>query len=156
MEITVGYQDEKLKLGRDIWEVIIAKVLQTAACLNDVREDAEISVLLCDDEYIHYLNREYRGVDRATDVLSFALNEGDNEVPEEILLLGDVVISVNKVEEQANEYGHSWDRELAYLTVHGFLHILGYDHMVEEDKIRMREEEERVLEELGLLRGIDE
>ena len=108
---------------------------------------------LCNNEVIHQLNKEYRGIDRPTDVLSFALNEGDEiDVEVETHLIGDLIISLERTAEQAEEYGHPFERELAYLTVHGCLHILGYDHMTDEDKAEMRREEEFVLGNLGYVR----
>ena len=118
----------------------------------------ELSVVLCDNAYIHELNKTYRNIDRPTDVLSFALNEGEEEGYDgpDTKLLGDIVISLDKTQEQAEEYGHSFERELAYLTVHGMLHILGYDHMTDEDKAEMRKEEEFVLHRLGFVREGEE
>jgi len=136
-------------------EQILLSVLQKTAEVYNIQPSTEVSLVLASDEYIHALNREYRGIDTPTDVLSFALNEGDEPVvfdgPEEILL-GDIIISMDTATRQATEYGHSLDRELAYLTVHGILHLLGYDHMVEEEKWEMRREEERVLSLLGINR----
>ena len=118
-------------------------------------EDAEVSVTLTDDAHIHVLNREYRNVDRPTDVLSFALTE--SEEPEIIgadggAVLGDLVISLERAAAQAEEYGHSPLRELSFLTVHGMLHLLGYDHMEEEERLEMEEEQRHVMEELGIQR----
>lgn len=115
-----------------------------------------LSVTLTNPEQIHKLNKEYRNVDRATDVLSFPMFEKEeideivskqikNPIPE---VLGDIVISIEKVKEQANEYGHSFERELSYMLVHGFYHIMGYDHIEEEDKVKMRKKEEVVLSKL--------
>ena len=136
-------------------EQILLSVLQKTAEVYNIQPSTEVSLVLASDEYIHALNREYRGIDTPTDVLSFALNEGDEPVvfdgPEEILL-GDIIISMDTATRQATEYGHSLERELAYLTVHGILHLLGYDHMVEEEKWEMRREEERVLSLLGINR----
>ena len=117
-------------------------------------EEDEMSILLCNNAKIHELNKEYRGIDRATDVLSFALNEGDDYEgsKEEHHLLGDMIISLERTREQAIEYGHSFERELAYLTTHSCLHILGYDHMNDEDKKEMRTEEEFILGNLGYVR----
>ncbi len=130
-------------------------VLQKTAEVYDIEPHTEVSVVLANDEYIHNLNLSYRGKDCPTDVLSFALNEGDEpkifDGPEEVLL-GDIIISVETATRQATEYGHSLERELAYLTVHGILHLLGYDHMTEEDKEEMRHEEEHVLALLGINR----
>ena len=119
-----------------------------------------ISVTLTNPKEIHKLNKEFRNVDRPTDVLSFPMFEKDeldviideqkkNVLPE---VLGDIVISVEKVEEQAKEYGHSFERELAYMLVHGFYHIMGYDHIEESDKKVMREKEENVLAKLNQIR----
>ena len=112
-----------------------------------------VSVTFTTPEHIHELNKKFRDVDRPTDVLSFPMfekTELDNMVENKIKniipeVLGDIVISVEKVEEQAKEYGHSFERELAYMLVHGFYHIIGYDHIKEEDKVIMREKEETVL-----------
>lgn len=119
-----------------------------------------ISVTLTNPEQIHKLNKEYRNVDRPTDVLSFPMFEKEeideivekqkkNILPE---VLGDIVISVEKVEEQAKEYGHSFEREFSYMLVHGFYHIIGYDHMEEEEKKIMRQKEENVLTKLNQIR----
>ena len=136
-------------------EQILRSVLQKTAEVYDISTSTEVSLVLANDEYILALNREYRGIDCATDVLSFALNEGDEPIvidgPEEILL-GDIIISIETATRQATEYGHSLERELAYLTVHGILHLLGYDHMTEEEKREMRHEEEYVLSLLGINR----
>jgi len=99
------------------------------------------------------LNMKYRNIDRPTDVLSFALNEGDEpEIVDGsgINMLGDIIISVERATEQAVEYGHSIEREIAFLTVHGMLHLLGYDHMEEVDRVEMRKEEDHVMAKLGI------
>lgn len=137
-------------------EETVQTVLQKAAELYGLSQAAEVSVALCDDATIHQLNRDFRKVDRPTDVLSFALNEG--EEPEIVdgpaeELLGDIIISVDTLTRQAEEYGHSLERELAYLTIHGFLHLMGYDHETEDDKLEMRKEEEVVLSALGMNRS---
>ncbi len=136
-------------------EQIVISVLQKTAEVYNIKPHTEVSVVLANDEYIHALNLEYRGKDCPTDVLSFALNEGDEpqiiDGPEEVLL-GDIIISLETATRQAAEYGHSLERELAYLTVHGILHLLGYDHMTEEEKKEMRQEEEHILSFLGINR----
>ena len=136
-------------------EQMLLSVLQKTAEVYDIPPKTEVSLVLSSDEYIHTLNREYRGIDSSTDVLSFALNEGEEPVvmngPEEVLL-GDIVISMETATRQAMEYGHSLERELAYLAVHGILHLLGYDHMADEEKRNMRLEEEHVLSLLGINR----
>lgn len=133
-------------------------VLRKAADVYGLTENNEVSLVFCDDAYIQNLNRDYRGKDQPTDVLSFALNEG--EEPEIVdgpaqVLLGDIIISLETAARQAEEYNHSLEREVAYLTVHGMLHLLGYDHMTEEDKAEMRLEEEHVLSLLGITREAD-
>lgn len=137
-------------------ENIVTAVLQKAAEIHALAPQTEVSVVLADDPYIREINRDYRGKDRATDVLSFALNEGDEpdiiDGPEE-LLLGDIIISLETAERQAGEFGHSLERELAYLTVHGMLHLLGFDHEDEAERQTMRREEERVLTELNITRS---
>lgn len=139
---------------------LIVRCLEAAAEREGV--DGEVVVTLVNNERIHELNRQYRGVDRPTDVLSFAMNEsGEGEldiyIDEEELdafpnMLGDIVISVPKAKEQAAEYGHSLERELGFLAVHGFLHLLGYDHGTEEEEKEMFSRQEAVLQQIGLTR----
>lgn len=119
-------------------------------------EPAEVSVTFVDNERIHALNKEYRNVDRPTDVLSFPLGENgeyDKNMDTGALLLGDIVISVPKAMEQAETYNHSLQREIGFLTVHSMLHLLGYDHeQGGMEEVRMREKEETVLTKIGLKR----
>lgn len=152
MKININYRDEADKQEKN--EEVIERVCQEAALVYGLGPNAEISILLCHNEYIHELNKQYRDIDRPTDVLSFALNEGEEDGYDgpDTALLGDIVISLDKVQEQADEYGHSVERELAYLTIHGMLHILGYDHMEPDDKAEMRKEEEFILTRLGYVR----
>jgi len=137
-------------------EKMLLAVLNKAAAALDVEPNAEVSIVLADDAYIRELNCQYRGKDMPTDVLSFALNEGEEpeiiDGPEENLL-GDIIISLETAQRQAVDYGHSLERELAFLTIHGFLHLLGYDHEKEEQRQAMRAEEERILELIGLSRN---
>lgn len=115
--------------------------------------DTEVSVTLTDDETIRELNQKYRGVGRPTDVLSFALRESEEpEVSENPATetLGDIVISIPRAMEQATEYGHSLRREVAFLTVHGMLHLLGYDHMTDAEREEMETEQRVVMEALGI------
>lgn len=116
-------------------------------------EDVELSVVLTTDDEVHALNKQYRQVDRATDVLSFPQQEGDgwDDAASE-KLLGDIVISIDRVQAQAQEYGHSTLRELAFLTVHGVLHLLGWDHQNPEDEERMMAKTEEILAAMGLPR----
>ncbi|WP_413780439.1 rRNA maturation RNase YbeY [Anaeroselena agilis] len=131
----------------------VTSVLTEAARELGISPHAEVGVVFADDAYIRELNRDYRGIDAATDVLSFALDEGEEPAvqggPEEALL-GDIVISLETAERQAAEFGHSLEREMAYLTVHGMLHLVGYDHEDEHDKAAMRSREEQILAALGI------
>jgi len=117
-----------------------------------------MSIILTNPEEIKKLNKEFRNLDKETDVLSFPMfekNEIENlekYVGQAQEVLGDIVISIARVEEQAKEYGHSFERELAYMLVHGFYHIMGEDHIEEEDKIKMRAKEENVLNKLNIKR----
>ncbi len=155
MEITINYSD--MRFFDEETEALIRRVLEKGAELQQVPEEAELSVLICDAPVIHELNRTYRQVDAPTDVLSFALNEGDEEdFAEEEAALGDIVINIDRAAEQAEEYGHSREREIAYLSVHGFLHILGFDHYEEEEKKEMRAAEEAILSACGLTRIVSE
>ena len=136
MHIQISYDDG---IARDAKiEEVIQKVCDEVSRVYGL-EDDELSILLCDNKKIHELNKEYRGIDY----------EGSEE---EHHLLGDMILSLERAHEQAIEYGHSFERELAYLTTHSCLHILGYDHMTDEDKKEMRTEEEFVLSNLGYVR----
>lgn len=113
----------------------------------------EISLTLVDAEEIRQLNRDYRNVDKVTDVLSFPQFDDLNELPEEEeILLGDVVICRQQAEAQAEEFGHSVEREMVYLFVHSVCHLLGYDHMEEDEKAEMRAKEESVMERIQVMR----
>lgn len=105
------------------------------------------NIVIVDEEKIRQINREYRDKDSITDVISFAFEEKDNIVYNNFRLIGEIYICAKRAKEQAAEYGHTFRREICYLTVHGLLHLLGYDHMNEEDKIVMRNLEEKVLDE---------
>ncbi len=112
---------------------------------------ASFNVIIVDNNYIHELNKKYRGIDRETDVISFALEDDDTFNPEE-RILGDIYISIDRVHSQSEEYGHSFIRELCFLGVHGMLHLLGYDHMREEDEKVMFGLQEEILDEMGIKR----
>ena len=114
-------------------------------------ENTYVSFLITTNDIIQNINSEYRGKDTPTDVISFAYNETENIGPFDIL--GDIIISAEKVTEQAKEYGHSTEREFYYVLCHGMLHLLGYDHIDDEDKKVMREKEEELLKEIGYERG---
>lgn len=138
-------------------EKLLEKVVAEAVRQADLSSEPEVSILLVDDEGIRELNASYRGIDQSTDVLSFASSEEVEDGPEFISLeeeniLGDVVISLETAQLQANEYGHSLEREIGFLAAHGMLHLLGFDHCGEEERAMMREKEESILERIGLTR----
>jgi len=114
-------------------------------------KDAVMSIIIVDNKEIHKINKEYRNIDRETDVISFALEEGET-FDEPYRTLGDIYISIDKVYEQAKEYGHSVKRELFFLVTHGFLHLLGYDHMKKEDEEVMFPLQEKILDNYGVRR----
>ena len=115
-------------------------------------EHVLFNVIIVDNEYIHKINLEYRGIDRPTDVITFALEDEKDVQAKEIRVLGDIYISKDKVIEQAKEYGHSLKRELFFLVTHGIYHLLGYDHMTEEEEKVMFKKQEDVLNEYGITR----
>jgi probable rRNA maturation factor len=139
----------------------VEDLLQFSARFLAISEDTEMSVTFTDNARIQVINREYRGKDQPTDVISFALEEtGADELPiifetETALFprnLGDIIISTERAAEQAKEYGHSWEREIGFLAVHGFLHINGYDHMEPEDEKEMFGLQKEILDAYGLKR----
>ena len=138
---------------KDIVELdTVLKVLDSALKKENL-DDVSFNLIIVDNSYIHELNNTYRGIDRETDVITFALEDEDSIVlPSDERVLGDIYISIDKAESQAEEYGHSLLRELSFLAVHGFYHLLGYDHMTEEDEKVMFKKQEEVLEEYGISR----
>jgi probable rRNA maturation factor len=136
-------------------EELITSVAKAALEYEKVKDDAEISFTLTDNETIHALNKKHRGIDRPTDVLSFPLIDFETEDIDNIdgtLYLGDIIISIDKAKAQAEEYGHSLQRELGFLTAHSMLHLLGYDHMVPEEEKVMFAKQEAILNSIGLTR----
>ncbi|HIX84858.1 MAG TPA: rRNA maturation RNase YbeY [Candidatus Megamonas gallistercoris] len=153
MEIILSSMPENMEIDMEIVNTV-RKAAYTVSELYELN-NAEVSITFTDNEHIHEINRDYRNVDRPTDVISFALNEGDEPEIEggaPINVLGDIIISVEKAIEQAKDYGHSIEREVAFLTVHGMLHLLGYDHIEEDDRKEMRREEDFVMEKLRINR----
>ncbi|MBR2108357.1 MAG: rRNA maturation RNase YbeY [Ruminococcus sp.] len=133
--------------------MLIRRCCHAVLELEKFEEPAEISVTFTDNEGIRELNKQYRNIDAPTDVLSFPMGDNgeyDTNLETGAKILGDVVISVEKAVEQAEAYGHTLQREIGYLTAHSVLHLLGYDHVENMDKVRMREKEEYVMEALGL------
>lgn len=154
MIINLENAQEKIYLEETVLKRL-QEGIDAVAALNGLAEEAEVDVTIVDDEEIHELNRQYRGMDKPTDVLSFALDEGEEDEPEliggpEEHLYGDIIISAETALRQAEEYGHGLEREMTYLAVHGMFHLLGYDHMTEEDKAEMRAKEEEALRAINL------
>ncbi len=136
-------------------EELIKTVAAAALSSESIKDDAEISFTLTDNETIHYLNKKHRGIDRPTDVLSFPLidfNTEDINAIDGTIYLGDIIISIDKAKAQAEEYGHSLDRELGFLTAHSMLHLLGYDHMTPEEEKVMFAKQDNILNSIGLTR----
>lgn len=141
---------------------IVEKAVKTSLEYMNFKYDSEVSILFVDNKKIHELNKIHRGIDRATDVLSFPMFEYDEngDIIEEYadfsdnheLVLGDIVISLERASEQAKEYGHTFERETGFLTVHSMLHLLGYDHMTTEDEEEMFGYQNEILSEMGLER----
>ncbi len=130
----------------------VEKVLYCAMEKEQLK-DTSFNLIIVDNEYIHELNKTYRNIDRETDVITFALEDEDTIiVPSEERILGDIYISIDKARAQAKEYGHSLLRELSFLAVHGFYHLLGYDHMNEEDEKVMFGKQDEVLSDCGITR----
>lgn len=150
MNILFDNRQETLAFSEQL-QKFLEKVVSYTLEREGVNPDAEVSISFVDNTEIHHLNLTYRGIDRPTDVLSFPQYEGVGEI-QQIECLGDVVISIEKAQEQAADYGHSFEREMAYLTVHSLYHLLGYDHDTEENTKKMREKEEKVLHALGIIR----
>ena len=154
MKVIISNYPEELSFPTEIEENVRAAAEKVGELYGV--ENGEVSVTLTNNDYIHQLNRNYRQIDRPTDVLSFALNESeepDIENGPDINVLGDIILSVERAEEQAADYGHSLRREIAFLTVHGMLHLLGYDHMEEADRLEMEKEQRYVMEQLGISRN---
>lgn len=138
-------------------EKILDEVVNTVLSMEGIKKNVNVYITLTDNENIRVINAEHRNIDKATDVLSFPMferNEIDSLRVEDDTedILGDIIVSLEKVREQAEEYGHSFKRELAYLVTHGMLHLLGYDHMIDEEKVVMRKREEEILEVLDIKR----
>ncbi len=139
--------DRKIKELETVDEVL-NKAIEKEGLL-----DVYFNLIIVDNDYIHELNKNYRNIDRETDVITFALEDDDSVViPTDERVLGDIYISIDKANSQALEYGHSLLRELSFLAVHGFYHLLGYDHMTLDDEKIMFTKQEEVLDECGIKR----
>jgi probable rRNA maturation factor len=161
MKVLIENQQTKVEFTDSIDKLLLDTV-NSALAQECFDMPAEVSILLVDDEKIREINKEYRDIDKSTDVLSFPIvdmhegeilsDEGDIDMDDNMLLLGDIIISMETAVKQAAEYGHSLERELAFLTCHGVFHLIGYDHMNSEDEKKMMGKQEKLLEQMGLPR----
>ncbi|CAF1798572.1 rRNA maturation RNase YbeY [Bacillus subtilis] len=157
MSLLIDIVDETGSVSEEMLKEV-ENLLQFSAEREGVQDQAEVSVTIVSNDDIHQINKEYRGKDAPTDVISFALEEeGEGEI--EIVgaemppVLGDIIISADRTREQAEEYNHSFKRELGFLAVHGFLHLLGYDHMTKEEEEEMFTKQKELLDAYGLKRS---
>ena len=156
MSLVIDFNDETNELTKQELNTI-ESLLHFAAKQESIEDGSELSVIFVTNDRIQEINREYRDKDKATDVISFAMEElGEGEIPlsgvDMPRILGDIIISLAKAKEQAEDSGHSFIRELGFLSVHGFLHLLGYDHEIEEDEQKMFGRQKDILDEFGLKR----
>ena len=137
-------------------KILMRRAIEATLAYEGVKQDVEVSLTFADDESIHRLNLEYRGIDRPTDVLSFPLEEdAEEQTGRSLLVLGDIVISLERAAAQAEEFGHSYEREVAFLCIHSMLHLLGYDHELgEAEDADMRRRQHEIIDSIGL--GIKE
>ena len=151
MELIVDNRQDKINISDELIKQIEEVVLE---CLRYEKydEDYEVSLSFVDNEEIHILNKEYRSVDRPTDVLSFPLLDDEFDIELGEKALGDIVISLERALEQSEEYNHSFEREVCFLVCHSMFHLMGYDHDNDENTKEMRKKEEGVLNKLGIMR----
>ncbi len=159
--IIIENEQDKVSIDENI-NILIKRVIDICMKSEKLEKDYEVSVLIVDDEEIRLINKEHRDIDKSTDVLSFPMaefyngelisDEGDYDLEFEQLMLGDIIISAETAKRQAIEYGHSLEREMAFLTAHSCFHLLGYDHMEEDEEKVMISKQEAVLKEMGLTR----
>ena len=142
MEIDLALNNEVEDFKED-YESIYLEIIKEACKQLDIHDDLELSVIFVDDQRIHEINKEYRKIDRSTDVISFALEDRE---------IGDIFISIDHAKMQAEEYGHSFYREMCFLFTHGLLHLLGFDHMNEEDEKVMFSRQKEILNALNIER----
>ena len=141
------------QVGEEIPELETVEKVLYSAIEKEGLEGINFNLIIVDNPYIHELNKTYRNIDRETDVITFALEDEDSVVlPGNERVLGDIYISIDKVKSQAIEYGHSEKREICFLTVHGILHLLGYDHMNPDEEKIMFDKQDKILDELDIRR----
>ena len=151
MEILISNEQDKVNIEENISDILKDVVLE---CLNLEQKSSnyEVSITFVDDDEIKELNNQYRSIDKSTDVLSFPMYEEEEDTPY-IPLLGDIIISAETAKRQAEEFGHTVDREIAYLTAHSMFHLLGYDHMEDSEKKLMRDKEKQIMKKLGIFKN---
>ncbi|MGG2095405.1 rRNA maturation RNase YbeY [Bacillus sp. S13(2024)] len=154
MGLIIDFFDETGEVKEEYVDMI-QQLVEKAADTESVEDGTELSITFVNNERIQEINRDYRDKDQPTDVISFAMEdmgEGEMEIVgvEMPRMLGDIIISIPRAKEQAEEYGHSFERELGFLAVHGFLHLLGYDHMTEEEEKVMFGKQKEILDTFGL------
>lgn len=148
MNIYFDDRQDSIEISREL-ERLLESVIKECLRVEGLDEDYEVSVSFVTDEEIQDLNKDYRGVDKVTDVLSFPV---DDEFDVGDKLLGDIIISTNRAKEQAEDYGHEFIREMAYLTAHSMFHLMGYDHMDDDEKSDMRSKEKLVMKNLNIFK----
>ena len=152
MKLKIYFENDQDKEPiRYSMKILLRRAIEATLAYEGVSADREVSVTFCDNEKIRVLNKRFRQIDRATDVLSFPLFENGDGIPELDRMLGDIVLSLERAREQAEEFGHSFEREVAFLTVHSVLHLLGYDHETSQaDELDMRRRQSEIMDKLGL------
>ncbi|MCX7746713.1 MAG: rRNA maturation RNase YbeY [Clostridia bacterium] len=162
MSILIENLQNKIEFS-DSMEKLIGEAVLLSFKLEGFEIPCEVSIFLVDDREIREINKDHRKIDKATDVLSFPMidmiegkiqsSDGDYDMDQDLLLMGDIMISMERAEAQAREYGHSFHRELAFLVTHGVYHLLGYDHVTEEQEKKMLDKQEAVLGQMRLVRN---
>jgi len=150
MYYDIDNRQDKFEITKEM-EELVEKVIKEALKVEGKSDNYEVSISFVDNDEIKILNRDFRGVDKETDVLSFTM---EDEFEFSTPILGDIIISLEKAEEQAKEYGHTLEREVAYLTAHSMFHLMGYDHMDEDEKAIMRSKEKQVMKNLKIFKNI--
>lgn len=148
MEVFLDNRQSEIPIDEKILDSLIL-VVKEALRLEGLEEEGEVSISFVNNSEIKTLNKDYRNIDKVTDVLSFPVGE-DDFFP--VRIFGDIIISAERALQQSKEYNHSLERELSYLTCHSMFHLLGYDHMNKNDKLEMRGKEKKVMENLNILR----
>ncbi|MBO4979654.1 MAG: rRNA maturation RNase YbeY [Clostridia bacterium] len=155
MRLLIYFENQQQKEPiRYSLKMLVRRAVEATLAYENIKDDCEVSVTFCDNQEIREINKRFRNIDRETDVLSFPLFDDDGmdaHVEELNCVLGDIVLSLEKARAQAEEFGHSFEREVAFLTVHSVLHLLGYDHETgEEDERDMRHRQSEIVDKLGL------